>query len=209
MATRADQYRMPAAWASIETRVRGSRFLAEVFPAESAAEAGARLAAVRRERHDATHHCSAWRLGPDGLETRFDDDGEPSGTAGMPILRQVEAADLTQVLVVVTRWFGGTKLGTGGLARAYGDAAREALSASRVVVRTVREPIVVRFAYEDTSPAMHVISRFDAEIVGTAYSDDTVIRLAVRRSEAGPFREAFVEALRGRGSVAAEAPADG
>ncbi len=201
MTMEADRYRVPSGRASAEIRVKGSRFLAEVLPAESEDQARELLLAVRRTFHDATHHCSAWRLDPEGTTTRFDDDGEPSGTAGGPILRQIEASGLTQTLVVVTRWFGGTRLGTGGLARAYGDAAKEALAGVRVADRTVRSEVTVRFAYEDTSPAMHVISRFDVEVDDTRYGDDTRIRLRVRRSEVESFREAFVEALRGRGSA--------
>jgi len=196
-----DEYRVPVEPAEYELRVRGSRFTARVHPVSSEEEARSVLAARRKEEYDATHHCSAWRLGPGGDVTRFDDDGEPSGTAGQPILRQVEASGLSQVMVIVTRYFGGTKLGTGGLIRAYGEAAREALARVRVVTRVVRVPVTVRFAYDDTSPAMHVISRFDAVIGDTAYGDDTRIELAVRRSEAEAFREAFTEALSGRGEV--------
>lgn len=204
MESDADRYRVPVNRASAEIRVKGSRFLAEVLPADSEEIARETLAGRRREFHDATHHCSAWRLGPDGDTVRFDDDGEPSGTAGAPILRQIEASGLTETLVVVTRWFGGTKLGTGGLIRAYGDAAKEALATVRVAKRTVRRSITVRFAYEDTSPAMHVISRFDAVIDDTEYGDDTCIRLLVRRSETESFGEAFTDALGGRGSVSPE-----
>ena len=85
--------------------------------------------------------------------TRYDDDGEPSGTAGPPILRQIDARTLANTLVAVTRYFGGTELGTGGLARAYGDVASAALSAAPVVERVVRTPVRLRFAYDDTSPA--------------------------------------------------------
>lgn len=196
-----DRYRVPAGPAEAELRVKGSRFLARVIPVAGVDEAQERLAQLRRAEHDATHHCSAWRLEPDGSVTRHDDDGEPSGTAGAPILRQIEASGLTRVLVVVTRWYGGTKLGTGGLIRAYGDVAREALVATRVATRTVREPVTVEFAYADTSPAMHVLSRFDVSIRDTVYGDTTRIDLAVRRSQVAAFVDAFSDALRGRGTV--------
>ena len=132
---------------------------------------------------------------------RFNDDGEPSGTAGAPILRQIDARELTHTLVVVTRYYGGTKLGTGGLIRAYGEAAALALDAAPVEQHTRRTRLRLRFAYADTSPAMHTLSRFDTEIVETHYSDETEIVVGVRRSEVEAFRTAFTEALAGRGTV--------
>src|SRR5689334_10565916 len=97
------------------------------MPVESKEHATAEIERVRKEHWDATHNCYAWRLAPDGLQYRFADDGEPSGTAGKPILHSLQQRDLVNTLVVVTRYFGGTKLGAGGLARAYGDAANAAL----------------------------------------------------------------------------------
>src|SRR5690606_11612852 len=125
--SRGDTYRVVAGTARAELREKGSRFIAEVFPVETEEEAAAAIEAVRRREHAATHHCTAYRLGPEGELFRASDDGEPSGTAGLPILRQIEARGLTNTLVVVTRYFGGTKLGRGGLIRAYGEAAARAL----------------------------------------------------------------------------------
>lgn len=196
-----DAYRRPSARATAETRVKGSRFIAEVIPVRDPAGAGAGLDGVRRRWHDATHHCSAWRLGPAGSPFRFDDDGEPSGSAGLPILRQIEAAALFDALVVVTRWFGGTKLGTGGLVRAYGDAAREALMAVPVEECILRVRFVVDYAFEDTSPALHCLTRFDIERGELHYDERTRLEAAVRSSQADAFEKAWVEALRGRGGI--------
>lgn len=182
-------------------KTKGSRFIGEAFPAATEAEAEAHLAAVRKREHSATHWCWAWRIGIAGEAFRYSDDGEPSGSAGAPILRQIDARDLTNTVVVVTRYYGGTKLGTGGLVRAYGDAASEVLAAARIAERVIRVPVRLRFAYDDTSPAMHTVSRFDAEIAEQNYSDETELVVRVRRSEAEALCAVFVEALSGRGVV--------
>ncbi|MEM1126313.1 MAG: YigZ family protein [Bacteroidota bacterium] len=196
-----DQFREPVAPSTAELTIKGSRFVAEVVPASTESEAEAAILAVRKRAYDATHHCTAYRVGADGAVYRFNDDGEPSGTAGRPILRQIDGQALTNVVVIVTRYYGGTKLGTGGLIRAYGDAAAEALTRAEVATRVVRVPVQVRFAYADTSPALHTIGQFDAEVVGTTYDADTTMRLAVRASEAQAFAAQFTDALRGRGTV--------
>lgn len=196
-----DSYRQPSGRVEAEIKVKGSRFLAEVIPALNVAEAQTGLAAIRKRYFDATHHCSAWRVGEDGREFRSDDDGEPSGSAGLPILRQIDALGLTNLLVVVTRWFGGTKLGTGGLVRAYGDTAHAALALAPIEERFLLTTFRLEFSFGDTSPAMHTLSRFDARVLDTRYGTGTSMEVAVRRSQADPFEAAWVEALAGRGSV--------
>ena len=201
-----DTYRMIARPTLAEPpKSKGSRFIGEAFPVTTEAEAEARLDAVRKREYAATHWCWAWRLGLDGDAFRFNDDGEPSGSAGAPILRQIDARELTNTLVVVTRYYGGTKLGVGGLVRAYGEAASDALDAARTVEHVVRVPVRLRFAYDDTSPAMQTVNRFDAEIAEQHYTADTELVIRVRRSEAEALRAAFVEALGGRGEVTLEA----
>jgi uncharacterized YigZ family protein len=182
-------------------KVKGSRFLAEAVPVPTAEAAEAHIEAVRKRQYSATHHCTAYRVGAKGQTFRYNDDGEPSGTAGPPILRQIDGRALTNTLVVVTRYYGGTKLGTGGLVRAYGDAAALALDACRIVERVLRDRLRVRFAYDDTSPAMHTIHQHDAEIVDTHYTEETELVVAVRRSEVDAFIEMFTNALGGRGEV--------
>ncbi|MEM1042071.1 MAG: YigZ family protein [Bacteroidota bacterium] len=197
-----DTYRTVARSARAEPpKTKGSRFIGDAFPAATEAEAEAHLAAVRKREHAATHWCWAWRIGTGGDAFRYSDDGEPSGSAGAPILRQIDARDLTNTVVVVTRYYGGTKLGTGGLVRAYGEAASEALGAARIVEHVVRVPVRLRFAYDDTAPAMHTVSRFDAEITEQHYSDETELVVHVRRSEAEALQAAFVDALGGRGTA--------
>ncbi len=194
-----DTYRVVAGTARAELREKGSRFIAEVFPVETEEEAVAAIEAVRRREHAATHHCTAYRLGPEGELFRVNDDGEPSGTAGLPILRQIDARGLTNTLVVVTRYFGGTKLGRGGLSRAYSEAAARALDQAPVTECIVTVPFRLRFAYADTAPVMRLIERTGARIRATRYDAETELLVEVPRSQAAAFAEAFVEMLAGRG----------
>src|SRR6185436_14281682 len=140
-------YAAPAGESRAEIRDKGSRFLAVIGPAADEAAAKAVLAALQREFADATHHCWAWRLGSPPRD-RSSDAGEPAGTAGVPILKVLRGAGLSDALAVVVRWFGGVKLGKGGLARAYAAAAREALKALPVAVRAPTARIAVEIPHE-------------------------------------------------------------
>lgn len=153
--------------------MKGSRFVACVHPVTDRDAARLALRSLREEFTDASHHCSAWRLDPAGRETHTDDDGEPANSAGAPILRMIEGRELAGILVVVMRWFGGTKLGVGGLIRAYGGAAGEALDAAEVVERPILVRLQLTFPYEASSVvdrccarhgACEVSSVFDAQV---------------------------------------------
>ncbi|GAA1964816.1 hypothetical protein GCM10009817_00720 [Terrabacter lapilli] len=133
------RYLTLAAPATAELEVRRSRFICDVAPASSEEAARAFVEQVRSTSRDARHHCTAYVLGADGATLRSNDDGEPSGTAGAPMLDVLRGRGLTDVVAVVTRWFGGTLLGTGGLIRAYGDAVSLALDGATVVARELRE----------------------------------------------------------------------
>jgi putative IMPACT (imprinted ancient) family translation regulator len=153
-----------------ETRVKGSTFLALAAPAESEEEARARLEPVQKRFFDASHHCSAWRLR--GGAWRANDAGEPSGSAGAPILAAIDGAGVTDCVVVVTRWFGGTKLGVGGLVRAYGDAAALALAASPRRVGTPAARLSIEYGYEHTAAVMRALERAGAAQVEHGYAGD-------------------------------------
>jgi len=187
--------------ARAEQTVEESRFFAEAMPVDNRGEVTARIETIRDREHKATHYCMGYRLGEEGDDSRYNDDGEPSGTAGPPILRQIEARDLTNTLVVVTRYFGGTELGTGGLARAYGDAASAALDRASIVERVVRTTVRLRFEYDDTSLAEHVLRQFDAEVQDSTCTDVTTLTVGVRQSEVHAFVDAFTDALSDRGEL--------
>jgi uncharacterized YigZ family protein len=129
--------------ATAETEVRRSRFVCDVAPVSSELEARALIERVRAGSREARHHCTAFVLGTDGATLRSNDDGEPSGTAGAPMLDVLRGRGLTEVVAVVTRWFGGVLLGTGGLTRAYGDAVTAALDVATPLVRELHECLVV------------------------------------------------------------------
>jgi len=196
-----DSHLVLASSGRAEIKVKGSRFIGEALPVASVSEAEEALQAVRKREYDATHHCSAWRIDPEGTEFRWSDDGEPSNSAGQPIFRQIEGRELFGTIVIVTRYYGGTKLGTGGLIRAYGEAASLALDNARTKEIIPRTRLTMRFAYDDTSPAMHLISQYDTVMADTRYSDETEIDVDVRDRDVEAFTAAFVEALSGRGTI--------
>lgn len=196
-----DTYRTIRARATATHTVEGSRFLAEAVPVARSSEADEHVDAVRTREHKASHHCSAYRVGVEGDVFRYDDDGEPSGTAGQPILRAIDARDLTNTLVVVTRYFGGTKLGTGGLMRAYGDAAAAALDGAVVQEEVVRVSVRLQFEYDDTTPARQVLRQFDTVVEASDYTDVTELTVGVRASEVEAFVDAFRNGLAARGTI--------
>ena len=158
-----------AAPAEARLREKASTFLAYAAPAASDEEARAVLAERERLHWDATHNCSAWSL-RDGTR-RANDAGEPSGSAGAPILSAIEGAGITDCIVVVTRWYGGTKLGVGGLVRAYGEAAALALGEARLRAGTEAARMAVRYPYEHTAAVMRAMERAGAERMEHGYAD--------------------------------------
>lgn len=177
-----DRYLTIARPAEASNRERSSKFLAFAYPVEREEEIREALDALRKRFYDATHHCYAWRLGPGGEQFRANDDGEPSGTAGRPILGQMLSAGVTNCLVVVVRYFGGTKLGVPGLIAAYKEAAQEVLAASEIVERTVDTLIEVRFSYLSMNDVMRTVKEEQPRIVEQTFDNLCVLRLAMRQS---------------------------
>lgn len=181
-----------------ETRIKASVFLATAVPVETEDEARAVLAAREKAMWDANHHCSAWKLR--GGASRANDAGEPGGSAGAPILAAIEGAGLVDVLVIVTRWFGGTKLGVGGLVRAYGEAAALALEAAPRRVGTVAERLRVRYPYAHTAAVMRVLERAGAARVEHGYAesgDAGIVEFSVPAGVVGTVRDELREATAG------------
>lgn len=178
-----DHFRTLAAPATGEFKDRGSKFIAYAYPVRAEEEALARVEALRREHFKARHHCFAWRLGPDGARFRANDDGEPSGTAGRPILGQIDAAGLTDVAVVVVRYFGGTLLGASGLIHAYREAAAEALRAAEVVEKIVQDAFAFRFDYALMPDVMKAVKKLGLAILEEKYGDRGLLQVGIRQSE--------------------------
>jgi len=147
-----------------EYKDRGSKFLAYVYPLKELSDFKEKLAALKKEHPKAVHHCFAYRLGLDGNNYRVSDDGEPSGTAGRPILGQIDSRQLTNVLIVVVRYFGGTLLGVPGLINAYRTAASLALQITPVVQKPVLLPYRLQFDYTQMNDVMKVVKQFDCAV---------------------------------------------
>ena len=194
-------YTITAPLRAPELKVRGSRFLAEIAPVSTREEIDGVLLRIRKEFYDATHHCFAYRLGAEGLIVRAADDGEPSGTAGKPILLVLTSQKLTNVLLVVTRYFGGTKLGTGGLARAYVEAAQQAVSMAHIHRVYLTTRIDLQSTYEDLPQVERFIATHGGTIDNTIYLEGATLEVTIRRSMLEPFKAAIIEAFHGRVAV--------
>ncbi len=144
---------------------KGSKFISFAYHITSEEDVAALIQPLKKEYYDARHHCYAWRLGADGKRTRANDDGEPSSTAGRPILGQITSYELTDILVVVIRYFGGTKLGVPGLIRAYKEATIDALNNSVIVEKSVNALYKVTFGYEMMNSVMKVVKEVEPKIV--------------------------------------------
>lgn len=170
-------YRTIAVPCTAEIEISRSRFLADVRRVESEDAARAVIAEIRAAHRDARHHCSAFVLGSDNRLRRSNDDGEPSGTAGAPILAALGGAELSDVVAVVTRWFGGTLLGTGGLTRAYGGAVAEALRHARVVIREEREAVDLAVPHADAGRIEAELRARGVDVAGTDYTEVATLHL--------------------------------
>ena len=160
-----DTYRTVAGASSAEFKDKGSRFIAFAYPIRRADEVKALLEPLRQSHHKARHWCYAYRVGTDGLQFRANDDGEPAGSAGRPILGQIDSAALTDVLVVVVRYFGGTLLGVPGLIHAYKTATAEALKIADIVEKNIEKTVYLRCEYPHLNDALRIAKQHQAMVV--------------------------------------------
>ena len=181
-----------------------SKFLAFAIPVRTAEEAMEQVAKYQKEYFDARHVCWAYRLGPEGEEYRSNDNGEPSGTAGKPILGQMVSADVSDLIILVIRYFGGVKLGTSGLIVAYRTAAAEALEAGEYAERLVEKELKLTFGYEHMNMVMRMVKDLQPRIVNQDYKDngDIVMTIAIRLSLVERVQTAFI--VNGQSLVKAE-----
>lgn len=173
-----------------------SRFLSFAVPVVSADEALAYVEQYRKEYYDARHVCWAYMIGADRKCFRSNDNGEPSGTAGKPILGQINSANLTDILIVVVRYFGGIKLGTGGLIVAYRTAASEAIAACNIVERLIEDCVKIHFEYPLMNEVMRIVKEEQAAVVTQSFEMDCEMTLRLRRMAMPRLRERL-ENLRG------------
>ncbi len=166
---------------------RGSKFLAYVFPLDDMSDIDPLLSRLRKEHVKARHHCYAWRLGTDGSLYRTNDDGEPSGTAGRPILGQIDHFGLTNVLAVVVRYFGGTLLGTSGLIQAYHESTADAFARATLIRKRVTQPVTIRFDYIHMNAVMQAIKQYPAEIARQDFGELPEIEVNIPLTETEDF----------------------
>lgn len=180
--------------------IQGSRFIATLRPAETLEEAEHVLDTLRSEMPDATHHCWAWRALRGGIE-RCSDDGEPSGTAGRPILARLAGPNILAVVLVVTRYYGGTKLGTGGLVRAYGAAAAAALDAVEQVphVETLRLRLELRYPHQRA--VEQALEAFGASVLERSFTDQVTFLIEVPEQASDDLQRALADATHGQAVV--------
>jgi len=162
-------------------RDRGSKFIAFAYPINSDSEIKDILARLKADHPKANHHCWAMRLGLDRSVFRINDDGEPSGTAGRPILNALLSRNLTNVLVVVVRYFGGTLLGVPGLINAYRTATDEAIKTAVIIEKTVNDVYVVRFNYDKMNEIMRIIKDDALTILEQRFDNDCVVKIEIRK----------------------------
>lgn len=188
-----DSYLTIAERQETEIKILASRFLSYALPCDTAEQFTEALDALRREHYNANHHCYAWRCGFDGSDFRYSDDGEPGGTAGIRIMGSIDRLGLTNTGIIVVRYFGGTKLGMGGLAHAYSDSADAVLDLCRIEKRYLYNTYSIRFPYDMTSQVHHVMEKHGVAVLDRAYLEETTYRIQVRRSKDDTFRAALLD----------------
>lgn len=189
-----DSYLTVAAPAEYAFKEKGSKFLAYAFHIDGESDVRPILDELRKRYYDATHHCYAWRTGAEGEAFRSNDDGEPSGTAGRPILGQLLSKNVTDTLVVVVRYFGGTKLGVPGLIAAYKESAAGVLAEATIEERLVEEHIRIAFPYVAMNEVMRVVKECRPRIVEQCFDNLCTMTLAIRLREAAALRARFDKA---------------
>lgn len=177
-----DTYKTISSTAEGLYKEKGSRFISMAFPVTSIEEIKPVLERLRKEHHSARHHCYAWILGADKLNFRSNDDGEPSGTAGKPILGQINSAGLTDLLIVVIRYFGGTLLGVSGLIQAYKSAAADAIRNSEIVEKYVQEHYVITFPYSSLNDVMKILKEENAGQSEQSFGTECRMKISIRAS---------------------------
>ena len=195
---------VPAERARTDLRVSNSRFIATVAPAASVEEARAFIASIRAEMPDASHHVYAYIIGHGATTTlSMSDDGEPSGTAGRPVLAVLQGSGLGDVVLVVTRYFGGTLLGTGGLVRAYGDAAKAVLAIAPREQKIERCTLAVTVPYAAYETVRRLVEAHAGSMVNETFAADVTLHVLLPMAEAEAFTEAVREATAGQVMVIA------
>ena len=186
-----DTYKEVKVYTTGDYKEKGSKFIAYSFPVYSENEVKEKLEKVRKIEYAARHYCYAYILNADKSVQRANDDGEPSYTAGKPILGQILSNDLTNLLIIVVRYFGGVKLGASGLIRSYKTAAAEAILSANIITETIKEQYEVSFKYPQMNDVMRLVKEYDLELVNTDFQIECNLIFAVQKSKTCLVVEAF------------------
>ncbi len=192
-----DSYRSISSMSKGIFKDNGSKFLAFAFPVETEEEIKTVIQDIKKEYFDARHHCYAWRLGYDGARWRANDDGEPSSSAGRPILGQILSNDLSDILIVVVRYFGGIKLGIPGLIRAYRESSSEAIGAAEIIEKIAKSTYILEYGYLNMNDIMKVVKDMSLEVSGQKFEMNCSLTVRVRLAA----EEKFIENIRNIESV--------
>ena len=190
-----DTYKTLASESTGEFKDRGSKFIAYATPLSIETDFTNLLEKIKKEHPKARHHCYAWRLGMAGNRYRANDDGEPSGTAGRPILGQIDSLGLTNVGIVVVRYFGGTLLGTSGLIAAYRESAAESLKNGVIVDKIVEDIFEIQFEYDKMPDVMNAVKRLNINILEQKFDEKGTLLVSIRQSEVTNKKWAFYAAI--------------
>lgn len=193
-----DTYRTLARTSEALYKEKGSKFITRAYPVCNEDDIRERLEELKKEFFDARHHCYAWILGAQAERYRANDAGEPNHSAGDPILGQIRSLELTNTLVVVVRYFGGTKLGVSGLIQAYRTAAAAALEANEIIEEIIRKSLQLSYGYEQTNEVMRLVSEFELEIVEQQFTESCFLEVLVRSSR---YQEALDKAATLQGVI--------
>ena len=172
---------------------KGSKFYSYAFPLQNEEKVKEIITALKKEHHGARHFCYAWRLGAETIRFRANDDGEPSSTAGKPILGQLQSFEVTNILIVVVRYFGGTLLGVSGLINAYKNAANDALNNSKIVTKLIEQRYKISFTYNELNDVMHLLKQNNYNIESTDFQEKCSLIFSVRKSESENAERLFNE----------------
>jgi uncharacterized YigZ family protein len=178
---------VPTQPVSSEIKIKGSKFIAHIVHVINRDQAESFYSKIRRKYHNASHNCFAYRISKDDF--RYSDDGEPSGTAGKPLLRVLENHDLIQTIIVVTRYFGGTKLGTGGLSRAYSDAAKNVLNNITFEVKIRYATVTIEAGYDDLSNILDMVNKYKGVMGKTEYAEKINICIQIPATKFEDFKK--------------------
>jgi uncharacterized YigZ family protein len=170
---------------------KNSKFFGYAYPVQNEEDIKTHLEALKKQHHSARHWCYAYQIGTERIKYRANDDGEPSNSAGQPIYGQIQSFELTNVLVVVVRYFGGVKLGVGGLINAYRTGAQMALEESNIIEKTINIDYLIRFDYKNMNKVMRIIKEKQLKIVNQTLELDCQIQISVRKKDSEPIFEIF------------------